>query len=263
MKGLIEMTNNIIQITQNNALVRIAFNRPEVLNALSAGMISEVTDVFNTITNDETVRVIVLEGNGKAFSAGADLAYMKKSGELGLEENERQGTYLYQMYKAMEDCSKPIIAKAHGYAIGGGFGFLTLADISIAEINTKFSLSEVKLGINPAVIGPFCVKKIGLTHFKALGITGELIDTKQALRIGLIHEIASAGSIETAVMKKVNQILAAGPNAIATFKSYCNDMKDTNGAKQIAELRASKEGQEGLAAFIEKRKPNWAETIDK
>ncbi|MBC8345097.1 MAG: enoyl-CoA hydratase/isomerase family protein [Candidatus Marinimicrobia bacterium] len=256
------MTNKTIQITQDKSLVRIAFNRPNVLNALSETMISEVTTIFQSINQDKSVRVIILEGLGKAFSAGADLSYMKNTGELNIEQNEQSGKNLQLMYQAIEDCSKPVIAKVHGYAIGGGFGFLTLADISIAETNTKFSLSEVKLGINPAVIGPFCVKKIGLSHFKSLGITGELIDTERALRIGLIHEVASAETIEDVVIKKVNQLLLAGPNAIASFKTYCNDMNSSNSAALIAQLRASEEGQEGLAAFLEKRKPNWSETIE-
>jgi len=262
MKGLIEMTNRTIKITQNKSLVRIAFNRPEVLNALSETMILEITKIFQSLNHDNSVRVIILEGLGKAFSAGADLSYMKNSGELDFDQNKQQGKQLFEMYQAIEDCSKPVIAKAHGYAIGGGFGFLTLADISIAETNTKFSLSEVKLGINPAVIGPFCLKKIGLSHFKSLGISGELIDTERALRIGLIHQVVSAESIEKVVMKRVNQLLLAGPNAISSFKSYCNNMNSTNGAALIAQLRASEEGQEGLVAFLEKRKPDWSETID-
>jgi len=255
------MAHKTIKIIQNESLVRIAFNRSKVLNALSETMIAETTDIFQNLSENKSVRVIVLEGIGKAFSAGADLAYMKNAGESDLAQNVQHGQNLEKMYKALEDCSKPIIAKAHGFAIGGGFGFLALADIVIAEKNTKFALSEVKLGIIPAVIGPYCVKKIGLSHFKALGITGELIDTERALRIGLIHEIAEADILEKSVMKKVNQLLSAGPNAIATFKEYCKNIDMDKGAALIAQLRASDEGQEGLAAFLEKRKPDWVETV--
>lgn len=260
-KGLIEMEYKSLQITRNKSLVRIAFNRPEVRNALSEIMIAEITHVFLALSQDTSVRVIVLEGNGKVFSAGADLLYMKKAGESDLIENEMQGQKLVKMFQSIEDCSKPVIAKVHGYAIGGGFGFLALADIAIAEKNTQFSLSEVKLGINPAVIGPFCVKKIGLSHFKALGITGELIDTERALRIGLIHEVCSFDTLETRVMDKINQLLQAGPNAIAAFKLYCKDMEAEKGATLIAQLRAGKEGQEGLSAFLNKRQPAWVETV--
>ncbi len=260
--GLNEMAYKTIKIRQNKSLARVAFNRPHVRNALSEEMIAEVTRIFQDLSTDESTRVIVLEGNGKAFSAGADLEYMKRSGVLDLDKNTKQGKKLAAMYQSIESCSKPVIVKAHGYAIGGGFGFLTLGDIAIAEENTKFSLSEVKLGINPAVIGPFCVKKIGLSQFKALGISGEMIGTERALRIGLIHEIASRGDLEVSVMKKVNQLLSAGPKAIKAFKAFCQNMDEEKSAALIAKLRAGSEGQEGLAAFLEKRKPNWVETID-
>tara|TARA_B100000029_G_scaffold145553_1_gene140730 strand:- start:1117 stop:1815 length:699 start_codon:yes stop_codon:yes gene_type:complete len=232
------------------------------MNALSGEMIQETTHVFNTIGEDESIRVVILEGNGKTFSAGADLSYMKQSGEMNIEQNTEQGIRLGNMYRSIEQCPKPVIAKAHGYAIGGGFGFMALADIAIAETNTKFSLSEVKLGINPAVIGPFVIKKIGLSHFKSLGISGEMIDTNYALRIGLIHEIADEDELETAVINKVNLLLKAGPNAIAEFKANCENMNEEEAAARIAILRSGEEGQEGLAAFLEKRIPNWAESID-
>ena len=154
------MTYDTLEINQNESLLRISFNRPDVMNALSGEMIQETTHVFNTIGEDESIRVVILEGNGKTFSAGADLSYMKQSGEMNIEQNTEQGIRLGKMYRSIEQCPKPVITKAHGYAIGGGFGFMALADIAIAETNTKFSLSEVKLGINPAVIGHFVIKKI-------------------------------------------------------------------------------------------------------
>ncbi len=256
------MTYNTIEIIKNGSLVRIVFNRPDVMNALSEEMIREVTTAFHTIGQDDSVRVIILEGNGKTFSAGADLSYMKQSGEMDIEQNTEQGIRLGNMYRAIEQCPKPVIAKAHGYAIGGGFGFMVLADIAIAETQTQFSLSEVKLGINPAVIGPFVIKKIGLSHFKSLGISGEMIDTTQALRIGLIHEVADENDLEAAVLKKVELLLKGGPNAIAEFKANVENMDGHVAASRIAKLRASKEGQEGLSAFLEKRPPNWVESID-
>ncbi len=256
------MTYDTLEINRNESLLRISFNRPDVMNALSGEMIQETTHVFNTIGEDESIRVVILEGNGKTFSAGADLSYMKQSGEMNIEQNTEQGIRLGNMYRSIEQCPKPVIAKAHGYAIGGGFGFMALADIAIAETNTKFSLSEVKLGINPAVIGPFVIKKIGLSHFKSLGISGEMIDTNYALRIGLIHEIAEEDELETAVINKVNLLLKAGPNAIAEFKANCENMNEEEAATRIAILRSGEEGQEGLAAFLEKRIPNWAESID-
>jgi len=262
MKGLAEMPYKSLQITQSKSVVRVTFNRPKVLNALNEEMIAETTDIFQSLSKDISVRVVVLEGNGKAFSAGADLAYMKMAGESDLAQNEQQGNNLAKMYQAIDDCTKPVIVKAHGYAIGGGFGFLTLADIAIAEENTQFSLSEVKLGIIPSVIGPFCIKKIGLSHFQSLGLTGELINVEQALRIGLIHETSTADNIEDQVKKKVNQLLLAGPKAILAFKAFCKNLNPDKSAEMIAQLRASDEGQEGLAAFLEKRKPNWFETLD-
>ena len=260
-KVLKEMVYNTLEIKQNQSLVRIALNRPKVMNALNEEMIRETTHAFDMIGKDDSVRVIVLEGNGKTFSAGADLSYMKQSGEMNIDQNTEQGIRLGNMYRSIERCPKPVIAKAHGYAIGGGFGFMVLADIAIAETQTKFALSEVKLGMNPAVIGPFVVKRIGLSHFKSLGITGEMIDSNHALRIGLIHEISDKEGLENAVMKKVNILLKGGPNAIAEFKANFDNMDRNEAAARIAKLRASDEGQEGLSAFLEKRPPNWVDSI--
>ena len=212
------MKYNTLQLTNNKSVVRIAFNRPSVMNAINQEMISEITDAFNKLNKDESARIIIIEGNGQSFSAGADLDYMKESGRLNIKQNIEQGLKLGKMYQSIERCTKPVIAKAHGYAIGGGFGFMVLADIAIAETKTKFSLSEVKLGINPTVIGPFVLKKIGLSHFKSLGVTGESINTSRALQIGLIHEIADEDKLEDAVIRKVNLLLKASPNAIAEFK---------------------------------------------
>jgi methylglutaconyl-CoA hydratase len=251
------MAYKTLQITQSDSVIRVAFNRPQVMNALNIAMIEETTHVFQNLSHDTSVRVIILEGNGKTFSAGADLGYMKQLGKLNIDQNIIEGKKLAEMYVAIQSCSKPIIAKAHGYAIGGGFGFLVLADIAIAEENTQFSLSEVKLGMNPAVIGPFVTKKIGASHYKALSITGELIDTKRALNIGLIHEVASASELEKTVMKKVRLIMKCGPIAIAEFKATFENTDLNKAVDQIAKLRASEEGQEGLSAFLEKRNPNW------
>jgi len=162
------------------------------------------------------------------------------------------------MYTAVDNCSKPVIGKVHGHAYGGGFGLCTVCDIVVAAENTSFCLSEVLIGIVPAVIGPFTVNKIGNSYFRALGISGERFDGSYAKDIGLVHFAVKENELDEMTEAVIKQVKKASPQAISRFKEYCRNMDSTNSAELIAELRASDEGQEGLSAFLEKRPPSWA-----
>lgn len=249
-----------IQFRMDGNIARVTLNRPDVRNALNTNMIREITDVFNEASSDNSIRVVILDGAGSSFCAGADLESMKNSGQQSFEENKSDAELLEAMYVSVNECEKPVVGKIHGHAFGGGFGLAAVCDIVVAEASTVFSLSEVLLGIIPSVIGPFSVDKIGMSHFRALGISGERFDGAFAEKIGLVHFSVPANELDEMTEYVVKQIKKAGPNAMASFKSYCRNMNSVDAAGLIAELRSSEEGQEGLSAFLEKRKPNWIDS---
>jgi len=252
------MSFKTLQISLNGRIATVSMNRPEVRNAMNTTMIQEITDVFNELHQDPNIRVIILSGNGPSFSAGVDLEDMRAMGQMNWNENVASGNKLLDMYLAVDNCSKPVIGKVHGHAYGGGFGLCTVCDIVVAAENTSFCLSEVLIGIIPAVIGPFTVKKIGYSYFRALGISGERFDGKYASEIGLVHYTVKESEVDELTESVTNQLLKASPQAVSKFKEYCRNMDNTHSAELIADLRSSKEGQEGLTAFLEKRLPHWA-----
>ena len=232
-------------------------------------MISELTEVFSQWVTKAEVKLVVLKGNGKVFCAGGDLNWMKKSVEMNFDDNLKDTQDLTQMFSLMNECPKPMIGVVHGAAIGGGVGLVSVCDIVLASQDTQFSLSEVRLGIIPACIGPFVIAKIGATHARHLFTSAERFNSNKAEKIGLIHEVLTD---ESALQSRLNELLAnmiqCGPNAMAAAKRLVLDLSwperrsqqpDCLGyaAKMLAELRISSEGQEGLKAFLEKRKPSW------
>ncbi len=251
------MSYQTITVHYKNSIANLTLNRPEVRNAMSARMIHEITDTFLDLHNNPDIRVIVLSGNGTSFCAGVDLQLMKEYGQMSWEENVESGNELEKMYQAVDLCSKAVVGKIHGHAFGGGFGLCTVCDIVVADKNTTFCLSEVLIGIIPAVIGPYSVRKIGYSHFRALGISGKRFDGKYAGQIGLVHYVVQEDELDTTTDSVVNQLLKASPKAIAHFKEYSRNMDKINSAELLADLRASEEGQEGLSAFLEKRRPSW------
>ncbi len=249
-----------IQFRLDGNSARVTLNRPDVRNALNTYMMREITEVFKEASSDDSIRVVILDGAGSSFCAGADLQSMKDAGQQSFEENKADAELLEAMYVSVNECTKPVIGKIHGHAFGGGFGLATVCDIVASESSTLFSLSEVLLGIIPSVIGPFTVDKIGMSHFRALGISGERFDGAFAEKIGLVHFSVPAEELDEMTDGIVKQLLKAGPKAIASFKVYCRNMNSVDAAGLIAELRSSEEGQEGLSAFLEKRKPNWMDS---
>ena len=241
-------------------VVRVTLNRPAVHNAFNEGMIGELTDAFADLGKQDGVRVIVLAGNGASFSAGADLNWMKRAAEQDEYANHEDALAMARMFDTLNTCPKPVVALIQGTALGGGVGLAACCDVVIAQPETMFGLTEVRLGLIPAVISPFVIAKIGQSAARRYMLTGERFSAAEALRIGLIHEVSSALEAEGA--KVVEALLAGGPEAIADAKDLIADITkmDDKGeltAHRIATRRASDEGREGVAAFLGRRKPNW------
>jgi len=242
----------------------VRLNRPDVRNALNGDLIEQLRSTFESLSADPAVRAIVLSGDGKAFCGGADVAMMRESLELTHENNVSGARALSAMFRAIDGCSKPVVAKVHGAALGGGAGLVAVCDIAIAASDTAFGFTEVKLGIIPAVISPFVLAKIGASHARALFLTGERFDAKRAQAIGLVHEVVVGDTLDVAIERVINEILSAGPNAIAAIKTLIARVRETPygqtldlTAEATAAQRVSDEGQEGLRAFLERRKPGW------
>lgn len=237
----------------------VTLERPEVRNAFNDTLITALTDVFENL--DAGVRAVVLEGSGKVFSAGGDLEWMKKAANYSAEENIRDAVRLSGLFESIVRCHAVVIAKVHGAAFGGGCGLVAASDIAIAEENTKFAFSEVKLGLIPATISQIVLPKIGSGHARALFTTGEPFTAERALRIGLVHEVASESELHSRVEEKLGHVLASGPNAVRLSKMVAVDGPfDTDrSAAMLADARASEEGSEGVAAFLDKRTAAFVE----
>jgi methylglutaconyl-CoA hydratase len=254
-----------ITIERTPPITRITLNRPEVHNAFNETLIAELTEAFESLREDEATRVVILQGEGKSFCAGADLNWMGKMVNYSFAENLEDARALSRMFEAIDHCPKPVVGRIHGAAMGGGAGLVAVCDIAIATPEAKFAFSEVKLGLIPAVIAPYVLRKIGYGHARALFISGERFDAETALRIGLVQRVVAADQLDTEVDAVVKNLLQNGPNAIAAAKMLlhaalvlpADELRSLTVAR-IAELRISDEGQEGIRAFLEKRKPSFA-----
>jgi methylglutaconyl-CoA hydratase len=232
--------------------MRITLARPERRNAFDAELIAALTEAFAAAAD---ARVVVLAGEGESFCAGADIEWQRSAVDLSLDENAADAQKLYRMCETIDRCPAPVVARVHGYALGGGSGLVACADIAIAAPDAVFGFSEVKLGIIPAVISPFVLPKIG-AHARRYFLTGERFDAETALRIGLVEEIAS--DLDAAVDRVVAELLSAGPEAVREAKLLVRERPEGATTAQIAaRLRAGEEGQEGLRAFLDRREPGW------
>ena len=239
---------------QAGNVLRITMSRPEQRNAFDAALIEELTEAFSPVGDD--VRAVVLAGEGTSFSAGADVEWMRAAVELSYEENVADARRLRKMLETIDSCPAPVIARVQGHALGGGCGLVACSDIAVAEPETKFAFSEVKLGIIPAVISPFALGKIGAGAARRYFVTGERFDAATALRIGLVHELAE--DLDAAVDDLLEELRSAGPEAVRHAKKLVLERPDGLATeRRIAQRRTSAEGQEGLKAFIEKRQPSW------
>jgi methylglutaconyl-CoA hydratase len=256
-----------LRLAREGPLARVVLARPEVRNAFDDVLIAELAEAFVALGKETETRVVVLSGDGPAFCAGADISWMRKAGSYSREENEADAEKMARMLRAIDACPKPVVALVHGAAIGGGVGLVATADIAIAAEGTVFSLAEVKLGILPSVISPYVLRAIGPRQARDLFLTGDRFDAREAHRIGLVHAVVPAAELEAAGAKKVESLLAAGPEAVTVAKRLIEQVTGMNPdealpltVRTIAERRASAEAKEGLSAFLEKRPPSWAAT---
>jgi methylglutaconyl-CoA hydratase len=258
------MSYSHLSRTDEGPVATVALSRPEARNALNAALISEVTRCFEELAEDESVHAVVLTGEAPTFCAGADVGYMRDTAGFSYEENLEDARRLADMFLAVDDLPKPVVAKVRGAAIGGGVGLVAAADVAVAEEGTRFAFSEVHLGIAPATIAPFVVRKIGYSRARALFLTGERFDAVRAREIGLAHEVVPEEELDATVERMVAQLLQGGPAAQAAIKELLRQIEATEPMEAlgimtqlIAELRVGEEGQEGLGAFLEKREPFW------
>lgn len=256
-----------IVIEYKNQVATLWLNRPEIHNAFNEVMIREVIEAFKTLSEDDEVRAIVLRGKGKSFCAGADLNWMRDVAGYSYEQNYEESLNLSKCFYSIYTSPKPTIAVVHGAAIGGANGLLAACDIAIADNNTTFSLSEVKIGIVPACISPYVTKRVGEYGSRELMLTGKRFKGEEAQYHRLVNKSMDASEIEAHLEETLALLKTSGPKAMGHCKNLLNDISNNLNldealvytAKIIAEIRASEEGQEGMSAFLEKRKPNWVE----
>ena len=261
------MNYTTVKYEKQNRVARVTFNRPEIHNAFNATVIAEMRQVFSEIEKDDDIRVVVLTGAGKSFCAGADLNWMRSVVNQSFEENLAESNALAELFHSMYSCKRPIIGRINGAAIGGGTGFVAVCDIAIAAQSAVFSFSEVKIGLIPACIGPYVIKKIGEGKTRELFITGERMNAERAHEVGLVNKIVDDNQLDTEVDKLIKFILSSGPEAVAMAKKLIGEVPAMTPeqfkpftAEMIARLRISDEGQEGMDAFLNKRKPRWVES---
>lgn len=253
-----------IRLAVDEKVARITFARPEVHNAFNATMIAELAQVFDQVKAEVSVRVVVLTGEGKSFCAGADINWMREIIDYSYEQNLSESLLLAEVLHKLYSFPKPTVAMVNGAAIGGGNGFLSACDIAVAAEEAHFGLSEVKIGLVPAAISPFVIRKIGESKAREYFLTGKRISAKKAQEIGLVNQIVPREKLEDTVDELISLLLTSGPEALASCKELIfqvpqmslEEVKEFT-ARMIANLRISEEGQEGMASFLEKRKPNW------
>ncbi len=244
----------------------VTFCRPDVHNAFNDAVIYEMTDLFKELERDASLRAVVLTGEGKSFCAGADLNWMKRVISQSFEENLKESNALADLFARIYNFRCPVIGKINGAAIGGGVGFVAVCDIALAAESAVFSFSEVKIGLVPACIGPYVVKKIGEGKAREFFITGERMKAEKAHKIGLVNNFVADNQLNETVAVLLRMIKSSGPEAVAVAKRLVSSVPNMSEAaykpftaEMIARLRVSAEGQEGMNAFLQKRKPGWVE----
>lgn len=256
-----------LHITSRKGICEIRLNRPSVHNAFDDALIAELTRALESAGRDASVWGVVLSGEGSTFSAGADLNWMRAMASASEEENRQDSLRLAYLMRTLNFLPKPTLARVNGSAYGGGIGLVACCDIAIGVESAKFSLSEAKLGLVPAVISPYVIAAIGLRQARRLFVSAEIFDAHEAMRIGLLHHCVDAGALDEAVDRNLHFLRKCGPRAQAEAKQLAMRvsginpedaaLQDAANADLIARLRVSDEGQEGLTAFLDKRPPRW------
>lgn len=256
---------DLIETIDDRGVVTLTLNRPQRRNALDRGLVARLSDALRRIGTDPKARVAVLSGAGGNFCAGGDIEWMRSAAEASEQENEKDALALGEMFDALDQLSKPTVALVQGAAFGGALGLVACCDIALAAKSAKFCLSEVRLGLIPAVVGPYVLRAIGARNMRALALSAEIVGADCAFHIGLVHEVAREDGLAAARDRIVEALLLGAPGAQAEVKRLirtCRDpapdtslLKET--ARLLAERRASPEGVEGLSGFLEKRAPSW------
>jgi methylglutaconyl-CoA hydratase len=256
----------LITVERKGGVGRVTLNRPEVRNAFDDALIAKLTQTFTELDRDSSVRAVVLAGNGPAFCAGADLNWMKRMSGYSYDENVRDARALAEMLSTLDRMDKPTVARVQGPAFAGGTGLVAACDIAVGTPDAKFCFSEAKLGLSPATISPYVMRAIGARAASRYFLTAEVFDAQEALRIGMLSALVPANELDASIEALLKHLLAGGSGAHARIKDLVHDVAgrpiddelkgDT--ARRIAEIRASEEGKEGIASFLEKRKPKWS-----
>jgi len=258
------MTNQTVHTDLKDGIARVTMARPDVRNAFDERMIAEIHHAVSMYSEDSEVRAIVITGEGTAFSAGADIEWMRKMGRAGFDDNYQDALKLAEMLDNIYESPKPTIACVNGPAIGGGTGLVAACDIAIGVSSAFFSFSEVKIGLVPACIGPYVINRVGQGRAGELFITGRRIEAEEAKKLGLLNFTVKDDEMESKLSSLTKNIMSSGPNAVTEAKklvrkvpSQTREQYTEYTARMIAELRTGDEGKEGTAAFLEKRRPNW------
>lgn len=254
-----------VLIDRRDSVLHLTLNRPDVRNAFDEEVIAALTSAVTAAADDPDLRAVVLAGSGTVFSAGADLGWMAKAIAYTQRENLRDAEDLARMLERIDTLAVPVIGRIQGAALGGGVGLAAVCDIVIAADSAVFALSEVKLGILPAVIAPYVIRKIGVSAARELFLTGTRFNAERARAMGLVHEVVPASELDEAVERRLQEIRSSGPRAVAVAKALIRAVAGANPedvlgltTNTIATQRVSQEGQEGMRAFLEKRKPGWS-----
>jgi methylglutaconyl-CoA hydratase len=249
-----------IVLSRVGAVTTLTMNRPEMRNAIGPSLIAQLTECFAALAADDS-RVLVLTGAGGAFSAGADVEWMRASRDLSQQQNVADANAAAAMFSSIDSCPKPVIARVNGHALGGGAGLVACADVAIAVDTATFGFTEARLGLIPAMISPYVLRAIGPRRARELFVSGRRFGATEALEIGLVHRVVKADELDAAVASAAAEIARCGPVAIAESKRLVRDATTSLAlpdlAERIAAVRSSPEGQEGLTAFLEKRDPAW------
>ena len=258
------MGHGTVRFVADRGVARVTLDRPQLRNAFNDEMIEDLLEVFAGIRGSETIRAVVLTGEGKAFCAGADLHWMRRVLGYTLEQNREDSLRLARMLYEIDTCPKPVVGRINGHAIGGGTGLVAVCDIAIASEEATFAFSETKLGLTPATISPYLLRKMGEGPLRELFLTAERFPARRAVELGLVNEAVEAERLDEAVQAKLDLILTGGPKALASTKELILGIGERGlaesgpfTAERIARERMGAEGQEGMSAFLEKRRPSW------
>jgi len=257
-------SEKLVRLDKSGPVVSVTMTRPDVHNAFNEHLIAQLRQAFEDIRGDDETRVVVLAGEGKSFSAGADLDWMRRAAAFSEKENLRDAAAAAALWRTIAECPHPVVARVHGNAFGGGAGLVAASDIGIAVETAMFGFTEVRLGLVPATVAPHVVEKLGPGRALPLFLTGERFDARTALAIGLVHQVVTVNELDVAVGGVVDSLLLGGPDAQNACKRLVRhvasaDRSEVDGytAAMIAGARAGEEGREGVAAFLEKRRPGW------